>query len=129
MQMTEAEVNALALRARALLDALNTCASLPAALQGPANALSDALHPFEVIEPIDPRLIYVDGPPRCMECARSNIKLAKWRKGNAVMCDEHKAWLERVDALPSVCEVIRRKPTPKPWQAIAEQVSETQNAA
>lgn len=129
MQMTEAEVNALALRARALLDALNACASLPAALQGPANALSDALHPFEVIEPIDPRLIYVDGPPRCMECARSNIKLAKWRKGNAVMCDEHKAWLERVDALPSVCEVIRHKPTPKPWQAIAEHVSETQNAA
>lgn len=120
MLMTEQEVNQLARQARLLLDAVNACLETPEAVHAAANGLSDALHPFEEVQEVDQRLIYTDGPPRCDECARSNIKLARWRKGNTKMCDEHKAWLERVDALPPLCDVIRRKPEPKPWTPMAD---------
>ena len=118
MLMTTAQVNALAAHARRVLNALGTCLELPDAMNAAANGLSDALHPFEVIEPVDQTLIYTDGPPRCDECGRQNIKLARWRKGNAKMCDEHKDWLDRVDALPALSDVIRRKPEPKPWETL-----------
>lgn len=120
MLTTQTEVDTLARRARLLLEALRTCLEVPEAVNAAANALSNALPPFEEVRAIDQRLIYTDGAPRCDECCRKNIQLARWRKGNAKMCDEHKEWLERTDTLPSVCEVIRRKPEPKPWTPLEE---------
>jgi hypothetical protein len=118
MLMTRPEVDALAAQARRVLDVLGTCLELPEEVSAAANGLSDALHPFENVVSIDQRLIHTDGPPRCDECSRLNIKLAKWRRGNAQMCDEHRDWLDRVDAMPAVSDVIRRKPTAKPWRPI-----------